>query len=494
MASYLLGIDVGTTGTKTILFREDGKLMGHAYRSYPTANPGVGRSEQDPEDWWRAVVDTVREVLSKNSVAQEVCGISLSLQGGTMVAVDENYVPLRPAMVWSDNRCQDEKVLFEQEVGSSEDLYRKTGWNLGNGLNLLQIRWMREHEPEVFARTAMFLSVPDYISYKLTGIPAVDLSDAGINQLANIVSGDYDEALLQCAGIKADQLPRIGRSGEKIGCLTQAAAAELGLSTQVTLAAGAHDQYAVALGAGACKAGDILVGTGTCWAITCISDAPNFESGLSQSVAAVPDMWGSLWSLSSGGACLEWLRKNMFADSDGSLISYDQINRLVQQRRAAEDGLFFYPFSGRASLEKGFQKGTFLGLDPSHDRFHMIRAVMEGVVFQTVWMLEAFNTRPADTGLILTGGATNSQVWCQLVADIAGVPVRLPEVADMACVGAAVLAGVGCGLYRDATEGCEKLRFGERIVYPDLERNELFTGLMAEYKEKARLLGDVYRL
>lgn len=494
MKQYLLGIDVGTTGTKTLLFCTDGAFVGHAYRPYGMRTPKIGWSEQDPQDWWNAVVDTVREVCADPRVAEHVTGISLSLQGGTMLAVDRDFQPVRPAMVWNDKRCAEEKEAYLREVGDAESMYRKTGWKLGNGLNAMQIRWMKDHEPELFAKSAMFLSVPDYISYKMTGIPAVDLSDVGINQLGNITQGCYDPELLAFASITEDKLPKICRSGDVIGHLTEDAAAELGLTTKAILAAGAHDQYAVALGAGACKAGDILIGSGTCWVITCIGGEADFDSGLSQSVAAVPGKWGSLWSLSSGGVCLEWLRRSIALGADNSQLSYETINQEAAKRTAAEDGLFFYPFSGRSTLHKGFEKGTFIGLDLSHDRFHMARAVMEGVAFQIVWMLEAFRTKPSKDGLILAGGASKSPLWCQLVADISGLPVRIPEVADLACVGAAVLAGVGCGAYRNAEEGCESLAVGERVLYPDPEHAKRYAVLFEEYKRIAQVLGEAYKL
>lgn len=176
---------------------------------------------------------------------------------------------------------------------------------------------MKDNEPELFQKTAMFLSVPSYISYHMTGVAACDLSDAGIDQLADIRRGAYDEALLAYAGISAEQLPKLVRSGDRIGQLTPQAAQALGLTTDCVLVAGAHDQYAVALGAGAVRPGDILIGSGTCWVITAIGDAPDFSSGLSQSVAAVPGLWGSLRSLSSGGVCLDWLRKFVAVGSDG---------------------------------------------------------------------------------------------------------------------------------------------------------------------------------
>lgn len=491
MKRYLLGIDVGTTGTKTLLFSEDGALLGHAYRGYPTKTPQVGWCEQDAEDWWQAVVQTVREVCADPEIARNVAGISLSLQGGTLVAVDENGQQLRPAMVWNDIRCKKQRQEFLQQGNTASGLYETTGWALIDGLPLLQIRWMQENEPVLFRKTAMFLTVPDYISMKMTGIPAADLSDAGINQLIDIRKGDYDDALLAFAGITRQQLPKLVRSGEVIGHLTGGAACELGLSESCILAAGAHDQYAVALGAGATAAGDILIGSGTCWVVTAIGDAPSFAEGLSQSVAAVPGKWGSLLSLSSGGNCLDWLRKSLVGENP---VSYELLNARIPQVKAAEDGLFFYPFSGKTREGVNFQKGSFVGLDLSHDLFHMARAVMEGVVFQTLWMLEAFPTKPSKDGLKLAGGASKSPAWAQILADISGLPVRIPEVADLACVGAAILAGIGCGMFTDAAEGYQRLAVRERILYPDPQRSAVYKPLAEEYRRCADALGKVYGL
>ena len=494
MKRYLLGIDVGTTGTKTLLFCEDGKLLGHAYRPYGLSNPCVGWSEQNAEDWWRAVVETVREVCTDPEVAANVAAISLSLQGGTLVAVDETGTPVRPAMVWNDARCGEEKKEFLTEVGPADYMYETTGWRLGNALLANEIRWMRKNEPENFKKAAMFLSVPDFVSLKMTGIAAVDLSDAGINQLIDIKTGKYDPKLLAFAGVTEDQLPKLVRSGEAIGNLTEAAAGELGLSTDCVLVAGAHDQYAVALGAGACKAGDILIGSGTCWVVTAIGDEADFESGLAQSVAAVPGKWGSLWSLSSGGVCLEWLRKNVCVGPDGELLDFDVLNEEISKRKAAEDGLFFYPFAGLASEEDRFDRATFVGLDLSHDRFHMARAIMEGVAFQVIWKMASFKTKPSKEGLKLAGGASKSAVWSQMVADIADLPVRVPEVADLACVGAAVMAGVGSGIYKDAEEGYSRLAVQEKVLQPDPENAKKYVKLFEEYKKIAKTLGKAYEL
>ena len=492
MEQYILGIDVGTTGTKTLLFSAGGQLLGHAYRPYATSTPQVLFSEQDPEDWWRAVCETVREVCSDPAVAANVAAISLSLQGGTVVPVDENMQALRPAIVWNDGRCDEQRKAYLEEVGDETSMYEMSGWRLGNHLPALEIRWMRDNEPELFAKTAMFLTVPDYISMKMTGIAAVDFSDAGINQLCDIRKGCYDEAILRFAGITEAQLPKILRSGEVIGRLTEEAAEVLGLSVNAVLVAGAHDQYAVALGAGANKPGDILIGSGTAWVVTAIGDRPSFETGLAQSVAAVPGLWGSLRSLSSGGVCLEWWRKNLAVSDSGEPVSYDLINEEVSKRKAAENGLFFFPFSGRMDETHNFQKGTFVGLDLSHDRYDLARAVMEGVVFQARWMMELFQTKPSKDGLKLAGGASKSPLWCELAANITNLPIRIPAVADLACVGAAIMAGVGCGIYRDAEEGYQCLAVGEKVLSPDAEAARRYDELYTLYKKTAEALGAVY--
>lgn len=488
--NYLLGIDVGTTGTKALLFRQDGKLIGQAYRGYPMHNPSVGYSEQRAHDWWNAVVATVRELCPCEDIASHVAAISLSLQGGTVVPVDQHGVPLRPAIVWNDTRCAAQKAAFLQEFQDAAHMYQKTGWRLIDGLPLLQIRWMKENEPEIFAQTSKFLTVPDYIAYRMTGKAAVDLSDAGINQLVDIRSRCYDDALLAFAGIDESKLPPLVSSGDVIGHLTQEAASLLGLTTDTLLVAGAHDQYAVALGAGALNDGDILIGSGTCWVVTSISDGPDFDSCLSQSISAVPGKWGSMAELSGGGVYMDWWRKKLTTGNDGAPLPYDLINEEAAKRCGAEEGLFFFPGTGLATDNTHLKKSTFFGLDLSHDRFHMIRAIMEGIAFQIVWMLGHFRSKPSERGLILAGGASKSLLWCQIVADVANLPVRIPEVSDLACVGAAILAGVGSGLYKDVEDGYSALAISERVIQPNPVQAEKYRKYFKNYQKTAALLGQ----
>jgi len=484
MEKYLLGIDVGTTGTKAMLFSEHGNVISHAYKGYSLSTPSIGLSEQNAQDWYDAVKETIHKVCSEESIAKNVLAISLSTQGGTLVPVDSDFNPLRPAIVWSDARCEKQKADFIEKVGGDDFMYNTCGWHLGNKLPALSIRWIKENEPEIFDATRYFLTVPDYISAKLTGRPAVDLSNAGINQLCDVKTHTYNSDILKFCNIDATKLPELVPSGEKIGNLTPDAAKDLGLSTDTILVSGAHDQYAVALGAGATKSGDMLIGSGTCWVVTALSDEPDFSSGLSQSVAATPGMWGSLQSLSSGGVCLEWLKNSVIKED----VSYKVIDDEAAKRKACEDGLYFYPFTGKSTDKTRFKKASFIGMDMSHDSFHLARAIMEGVVFQILWIMEGFKAKPSKDGIILSGGASKSPIWAKLLADVSGLCVKIPKVADLACVGAAIMAGVGCGLFENELSGYKKLAVGETILSPDLEKTKIYSEIFSDYKKKAELL------
>lgn len=451
---YLLGVDVGTTGTKVLLFRGDGKLIGSAYEAYPLHTPHPGFCEQNSQDWWNALCRTVQKVSKDPQVRSKIAAISLSTQGGTTLCVDRKGNPLRPGILWNDRRC----AKLRQEMPEL-NIYPTCGWYPDGAMPALQCRWLKQNEPETFEKTAMFLTVPDYLSWKLTGKAVIDMSNAGICRFTNVNTGTYSPEILRFAGLSEQMLPALLPSGVPIGTLTEEAAQALGLPRETMFVSGAHDQYAVSLGGGAFREGDILIGSGTSWVITCLSKQPDFQSGFCQSRSAVPGMWGSLRSLPSGGVCLEWLR-NILGN-----ISYEEINREVEKREAALEGLFFTPFSPKTG------EAGFTGLQLRHDRFHLARAVMEGVAFATVRMLDGFACAPSPQGIILAGGAAKSEVWCQILADIAGIPLRIPENPELACIGAAILAGVGCGLYPDVQTGHQHLCAKYRIVTPDPQRH-----------------------
>ena len=493
MKDLLLGIDVGTTTTKALLMSADGEMIDSASEEYALITPGIGLCEQSAEDWWAALTAVVRRVCNTKERRDSVRGISLSTQGGTVVPVDADFRPVANAIVWSDVRCEEERAEFEKKMGPSY-LYETSGWGLGRGLPAMEIRHMRRAAPEIFHKAAYFLSVPDFVCARLTGRPAVDLSNAGINQLIDIRRGRYDPGMLDFVGVKETQLAELVPSCQPVGRLTREAADALGLSESVVVSSGAHDQYAVALGAGICQAGDAVISTGTAWVVTALTDRLDFASGFSQSVPATAGKWGSMLSISTGGACLDWFRKQVAGVKDAPL-DYETLNDLAAKRdEPGSGGLFFYPYfggSGHPNANSSL-KATLVGLDLSHDRGHIARAVMEGVACQAVWAMREMDRREGFGRLYLTGGAIKSPVWTRIIAEVAGRPLHVPGTPALACVGAAMMAAVGCGLFRDTQTAARSMALPEQTVEPDAGRVEKYAEVYAEYQRGAAALQGIY--
>ena len=489
----LLGIDVGTTGTKALLFAADGRVLASASKSYPLITPGVGLCEQNAEDWWDALVSCVRRVCADPALARSVRGISLSTQGGTVVPTDADFRPLANAIVWSDARCAADVPAFEAALGK-DYVYRTCGWKLGRGLPAMELYRMRAEHPDLFEKAAYFLTVPGFVIARLTGRPASDISNAGIDQLTDIRRGVYDPAILELVGVPEAKLAPLVPSCGPVGTLTAGAAETLGLPRDVVVASGAHDQYAVALGAGICEAGDAVIGTGTAWVVTALRDEPDFESGFAQSLSATAGKWGSMLSISTGGVCLDWFRRQI-AGLPEQPLDYRTLDALALERDVpGTDGLRFYPWFGGAGQPEpdNCSRGTFTGLDLSHDRGHLARAVMEGVACQTVWALRTMEKRLPMRRLFLAGGASKSPLWTRMIAEIAGRPIRVSVTADLACAGAAMMAGVGCGLFPDTVQAARAMEQPGRAEEPDAARAAAYRDVFEDYVSGARALHEYY--
>lgn len=490
----ILGIDIGTTSTKSTLISDNGKILSSASESYPLITPGVRKSEQNAEDWWQAVLHTVRKVCREPSVASRVCGISLSTQGGTIVPVDSGFNPLSNAILWSDTRCEEERLSILESPGEAE-LFRRSGWTVKSGRPLLQLMHMKRHDPELFRRAAYFLTVPDFIATRLTGRTVIDYSNAGINQLFNLEKRQYDPLLLELAGIEPSRLAELAPSCTPVGTLTKAAAEQLGLPESVVVSTGAHDQYAVALGAGICEAGDAVIGTGTAWVVTALNEQPDLSCAFPQSVSATEGMCGTMLSISTGGVCLDWLRKQIIGAPDAPL-DYDAINALAAMHDVpGSDGLLFYPYFSGAGLPRQDMAclGSLVGMDLSHDRGHIARAVMEGVACQIAWAVKSLDAAHPIHRLFLAGGAAKSPVWTQMIAEITGRELNVSSVSDLSCTGAAMMAGVGCGLYADTSEAVRQLVPPTETIAPDAGRSAAYQEVFQRYVNGAHALSTFYR-
>ena len=484
MKDVLIGVDVGTSALKAVAFSQDGCVLASAQQSYPVAHPQPRHAEQRARDWWDALVSAVRALI-EHVAPSRVCALGLSTQGGTLQPVDTRGNALQPAISWMDTRAAEQEAFFRDQIGR-ERMHAITGWNLCGGLNALQILWLRQNKPELFHDAAQFLSVPGYLTLRLTGRAAVDCSSAGVEQLLDVRTGCYSAPILQLLEIDEHRLAELVDAHENVGTLTSDAALALGLPSDVLVTAGGHDQYCAALGAGLVSERDRLIATGTAWAVVAAMKAPIAhisEAALSRHV--VPGLWGAMLSLDHGGASLEWLRNALKPIHAGQLISLEQINALAASSSAGAEGLLFYPYFTGVEYPAELKNATagFINLRPSHDARHMARAVIEGVACQAVWMLEALG-QETDGELILTGGVTKSALWTGIIADLAGRALSLPAIAEAGCVGAAALAGTAAGLYATPAQASAVLCGEQRRVLPSPDQ-AIYHQVLANYKQGA---------
>lgn len=514
----LLGLDVGTTATKALLLNVQGQAVASASYSYGLMTPREDWVEQNPEELWRGVVETCRKVLEHVNAQDRVLALSISAQGGTTIPVDANGRPVSNAISWMDHRAHEQAKQVRKALGDDR-IYEVSGWQLGDGLPLLHISWLRQCARDIFASARHFTFVNDFIVYRLTGHFCMDPSDAGITQLYNIAEGRWDEDMLDMAGIESDQLSPVQNSGVVVGQLTTEASQETGLPRSALVVNGAHDQYCAALGAGVLKPGDVMLSCGTAWVILCLMEQLRLDPKrrLSISPHAIPGKWGALKSMGGVGACMEWFLRNLWDRiahnhlldcrgeaclahnrSDPSLRSrtglYDELNRCANNVPAGSKGLIFFPSSG--GYGRG-SRGAFIGLTLSHSRDEMARAVMEGIAFELRWTMADIRealvvgaTYASHSTLCMVGGAAASPVWPKIVADITHLPVALPSTTETASCGAAILAGVGSGALPNAEAGYQILSGKETLLEPDEENSNRYDQLFEIYRTASQQLLD----
>jgi len=502
MDDLFLGIDVGTTATKTLLINQSGEVITLAQQRYeiiPSHNTWV---EQDPEDWWDAVVKTVRKVVRGDETKKRIKGISLSTQGGTLIPVDLEGKPLRKAITWLDQRAGKQGKSLEEKFGG-DFFYSRTGYKPHSGLPLLYICWLKDNEPKVFEKTNKFLFVNDYIIYKLTGKYYTDPSNASITMLYNLKLRDWDERLLQIASISRQKLSGIKDSGVPIGKLTNLAAKTINLSQDVIVSSGGHDQYCSSLGSGAFGDGNCLVSCGTAWVLLFSRDRAIFDakSNIIPGRHVIKDKWGAMATISCGGVVMEWFKNNFI----GSYINnnkkkgdniYDLYNKKAKDIPAGSNNLLFFPhfIGSTAPTWQSSAKGGVIGLTLSHTKYDIFKSIMEGLGFEVLWNIEVIKDLGISIKRIkMIGGATKSNLWSQIIADITGERIFVPFATEAACLGAAILAGVGGGVFKTPEEGFEKLQIKEKEIIPSQDNVSKYRKLFKVYKETFWKLQDSYR-
>ena len=472
MKRYVIGVDVGTTCTKAVLVDENGTVIGHGSKGYSLISDGL-KIEQRAEDWIEATIIAVRNAVQGENPGC-VAALSLSTQGATTVAVDENHHYLGNAWTWMDNRSAAE--LEEAKACLGEDyIYNTTGWRANPALDLAKIRRMSSL-PE-YSSAVKYLTTIEVMNHWLTGQDVIDPSNAAIRQLYHVKNGAWDERLLEVAQVTLSQLPEVKPTGILVGKLREAVAERLGLPAGVPIYNGAHDQYCAALGTGAIHDGDLLLSAGTTWALMAISKQPIFTASyVAPGQHPVKGLYGAIASLEGSGASMQWFKNYLIPEE------YEILNEEVAGRRDRTAGLMFYPYLSGAKypLWKTNAKGTFTGITLEHDRFDFARAIMEGVAFGVRRALADFEENGARiSAIIMMGGAAKSPVWTEILSAVCRLPVILLEQPDAGAVGAAAIAACGAEIFKDYGAACSAMVKQEAVILPNEED-------AAWYEEKFR--------
>ncbi|WP_077028407.1 xylulokinase [Fuerstiella marisgermanici] len=461
-----LGIDIGTSGTKTLAMQEDGTILASTTFEYPLSSPKPGWSEQAPEDWWDASVKSVRKVMKLAKLKPaDIGGIGLSGQMHGSVFLDKSGDVIRPALLWNDQRTAAECDEIEQKAGGRKKLIGMVANPALTGFTAPKILWLRNNEKKNFDKTVQVLLPKDYVRFRLTGDFATEVSDASGTLLLDVVNRKWSKPLLGKLDLAADLLPKMYESEDVTGGLSASAAKALGLNAGTPVVGGGGDQAAGAIGNGIVRKGVVSATMGTSGVVFAHSDEVQVdpEGRLHTFCHAVRGKWHVMGCVLSAGGSLQWFRNQLCqseiaAAKKQKIDPYELITQQAAESPAGSEGLFFLPYltGERTPHADPNARGSWVGLSLRHGKGHMARSVMEGATYAMRDSLEIAKSMDIPVKEIrLSGGGARSQFWRQLQADIYGQPVVTINAEEGPAYGVALLAAAGTGAYKDVVEACK---------------------------------------
>ena len=502
MARYVLAHDLGTTGDKASLYDAEGRLVGSSFAAYDTEYARPRWAEQDPDAWWRAVCGSTRSLLADAGIdGREVAGVSFSGQMMGCVALDAHARPLRPAIIWADQRAVEQERWLGERI-DPERVYRITGHRLSSSYSLAKILWLRDHEPEVFRAAHAFVNAKDAIVARLTGAFVTDPSDASGTNLYDLEAGGYSQAILEAAELDAALLPRVAGSMDVVGEVTASVADEVGLPAGVPVVIGGGDGCCAALGAGVWREGAAYNYVGSSSWIALASQRPAYDPEQRTFTWAhlLPGVFSPCGTMQAAGGSYAWTRDVLGAAEVAQAAreggsAYELLNELAAKAPAGSRGLLYLPYllGERSPRWNPNARGAFIGLTMRHGRAEMVRAVLEGVTMNLRVILQAMTRQGIEVRSVrVIGGGAAGLFWNQLMADMYGVPIeRLTHLEEATSMGAAVAGGVGVGLYDDVSI-IERMNPVALVVEPDAAAQRSYEPLFELFDEAYASLVPVY--
>jgi len=491
---HCLGIDVGTGGTRAVLIDGAGQIVAsETIEHVPFASPQTGWAEQDPDDWWRAAVAAIRAVLSHDNITPDsisAVGLSGQMHGAVLLDADDKL--LRPSIIWCDQRSEAQCQQLTEQIGASR-LIELTCNPALTGFTLPKILWVKDHEPEHWRRLRSLLLPKDYVRLRLTGDKAIDVADASGTLLLDVSARQWSREMLDAAGINDNVLPRLFESPEITGSVSQSAAELTGLRVGTPVVAGAGDQAAGAVGMGIVKPGSVSATIGTSGVVFAATNNPALDpkGRVHTFCHAIPNRWHVMGVTQGAGLSLRWFRDQF------GLAPYDQLTAEAADVPAGADNLLWAPYlmGERTPHLDPNARAALVGLTASHTRAHVVRAILEGVAFSLRDSLEIFRDMNVPVESIrLGGGGARSKLWRQIQADVYAHAVDIVQAEEGAAYGAALLAGVGGGLWKSVDDACaEVVRVVDRIE-PDAAAVKVLEPLYRSYRELYPALHKVFKV
>lgn len=486
----VIGIDIGTTGCRAVIYRQDGTTVGSRSLDYPLYTPQAAWAEQDPEEILQGVLKVLKEAIFEAKLTpKDIAGICFSSVMHSVIPVDTHDNPLDRMQTWADSRAQDYMGEFKA-FNAAKTIYFKTGCPIHPMYPLFKLIWFRNERPKIFAQTAKFIGIKEYICYRLFGKYLVDESIASTTAIYNIHTRQWDEYLLDLIGITADQLSEIVPTTHIERNIRPEMASMLGIEPDTAIILGASDGVLSTLGSGAINPGQVTAMIGTSGAVRMIVDKPQSdEKQRTWCYNLAGDTWVLGGALSNGGVAFRWAR-DKFATTEQhvaeklGLDTYEILGRYAEQKPAGCEGLIMLPlFSGeRAPYYNANARGVLFGLNLNHGKRHLIRATLEGIIYRMFSIFRSLEEVAGDVNEIRVGGSfTRSKVWVQIMADVFGQVIHVPGEPEGSAFGAAVLGMYALDMISDLKE-VEKFITIKKSYYPNKDNREIYQRLFGIYE------------
>ena len=501
MCRYLLAHDLGTSGNKASLFGVEGHLVKSCTAVYPVYYDQPLYAEQEADDWWRAVCESTKKLIHETHIsASDIAAVSFSGQMMGCLPVDRTGKPLRRAIIWADQRAREESDEIRKHI-DDEQFYKIVGHRNAPSYGIQKAMWIKKQEPEIYEKTYKFLNAKDYIVYKLTGKFFTDYSDANSMTCFDLKGLCWSEEIVKVSGINPDKLPEITASTTYVGNVTKEAAKETGLAESVKVIMGAGDGVVANVGAGSVKPGSAYCCLGTSAWVAATSESPVLDKKrrIVCWAHAVPGLYSPNATMQYAGGSYAWTNKVLCKEErilaeQGNRSSYELMNEEIESCAKGAGGLIFLPYlmGERAPRWNPDAKGVFFGLTANTGKEQILRSVLEGIVMNLGSCLDILMEETPVENMLLIGGAARNSCWQRTVADIFQKKIRIPVCLEEAgSMGAAVIAGVGSGIY-DSFDAIERFIEIKDTIMPASGSAEIYEPLKQKFEALYQALGPLF--